>query len=304
VNAIAVSPDGTQAVSGGQDQDLVLWDLTNEQFIRRLENGHTDIVLSVAYTSDADHIVSGSVDTTLLLWDVDVTSPTYSQPIRQFEGHDSVVSAVDFAPNGSSVVSASRDGTVRLWDVSNGFELRRFSSEDGTIPRTVDFNDDGRTVLTGMDDSTLREWRVLTDRSDLIAWTLLNRHVREATCRERQLFDIVPLCDAEGNSPVPREPFPLPSATPAPDVPQLAVGGTATVNTDGGDNLLLRSVPDNSDGDGNVVERLPDASTVTLVEGPLQAGGYTWWLVRAESGVEGWAVQSVPQDGLQTLIAN
>jgi uncharacterized protein YgiM (DUF1202 family) len=81
----------------------------------------------------------------------------------------------------------------------------------------------------------------------------------------------------------------------------LAVGRQATVNTTEGDSLNIRSGP----GTGfDVVARLSAGTRVTLLEGPRDAGGFTWWRIRISTGLEGWAVQSVDDGGLplQTLV--
>jgi hypothetical protein len=43
---------------------------------------------------------------------------------------------------------------------------------------------------------------------------------------------------------------------------------------------------------------------VLLLEGPRSAGGFVWWRIRIPSGVEGWVVESVDDNGtrLRTLI--
>lgn len=81
----------------------------------------------------------------------------------------------------------------------------------------------------------------------------------------------------------------------------LAVGGLALVNTTEGDQLNVRANPGTS---AAVVGKLSNGARVTLLDGPRFAEGYTWWKVRTASGIEGWAVESVNENGtqLQTLL--
>lgn len=81
----------------------------------------------------------------------------------------------------------------------------------------------------------------------------------------------------------------------------LAVGGLALVNTTDGDQLNVRANPGTS---AAVVGKLSNGARVTLLDGPRFAEGYTWWKVRTSSGIEGWAVESVNDNGtqLQTLL--
>ncbi|MBL8161994.1 MAG: SH3 domain-containing protein [Anaerolineae bacterium] len=81
----------------------------------------------------------------------------------------------------------------------------------------------------------------------------------------------------------------------------LTPGGLATINTTEGDTLNMRLGPGlNFD----IVARLRDGERVTVVEGPRSAEGFTWWKLRTAAGIEGWAVESVQEDGtrLQTLL--
>jgi hypothetical protein len=81
----------------------------------------------------------------------------------------------------------------------------------------------------------------------------------------------------------------------------LAVGGIALINTTEGDQLNIRLGPGR---DFDVVARLSAGERVTLLEGPRAGDGFTWWKVRTGSGIEGWAVESVDDNGtrLQTLV--
>lgn len=74
--------------------------------------GHTDFVLSVAFSPDGMRIVSGSVDNTVRVWDAD-----RSRSVKgQFQEHIDDVSVVAFSPDGSWIVSGSHDCTLRIWD--------------------------------------------------------------------------------------------------------------------------------------------------------------------------------------------
>ena len=214
VNTVAVSRDGTRALTAGEDNLLLLWDLTTGTLIREIGSSgaimHTDEVLSVAFDVAGQRAVSGGADKRVILWNIET-----GDAIRQFDEHDQNVFAVDFAPDGDSVVSASFDRTIRLWDLESGFELRRISTDD-SAPQTIEFGQQGLKVLTGMDDSTAREWRILTDITDLIAWTFANRYVPVPSCEDRRDFELEPLCADDVSNPPTPTPFPLPTTTPLP----------------------------------------------------------------------------------------
>jgi hypothetical protein len=115
------------------------------------------------------------------------------------------------------------------------------------------------------------------------------------------------------NQPTPSSLLLAPSLTPPPVPPDqvviatpvfgavLRIGGLATVQTTQGDKLNMRLSPDLS---APVLAQLETGTHVTVVDGPRTANGFTWWKIRAANGLEGWAVESVDDDGirLQTLL--
>ncbi|MEB3831803.1 WD40 repeat domain-containing protein, partial [Phormidium sp. CCY1219] len=67
VRAVAITPDGTGAVSASYDNTLKLWDLATGSE-RATLTGHSDLVMAVAITPDGTGAVSASDDNTLKLW--------------------------------------------------------------------------------------------------------------------------------------------------------------------------------------------------------------------------------------------
>ncbi|MCB9450470.1 MAG: SH3 domain-containing protein [Anaerolineaceae bacterium] len=109
-----------------------------------------------------------------------------------------------------------------------------------------------------------------------------------------------PLLIAPSLTPPPVAPGDVTVAAPAFGA-TLHVGGLATVQTTQGDRLNMRLSPGL---DAPVVARLDSGARLTIVDGPRTVSGFVWWKVRAANGVEGWAVESVEEDGvrLQTLL--
>jgi WD40 repeat protein len=299
INDIAVYPGGRYILSASNDGTMILWDLEAGEALQQFTD-HNAPVRSVTFNETGDQAASGGADGTIILWNFTAQSPLAGSLVRRIEGHDRAVIGLDFSPDGEDIISSSLDNTLRLWNTENGFELRRYTPQDQVSFRNSEFNADGRIILTGMSDGSIREWRMLTVLNELLAWTLANRFVPELTCADRVTFSIEPLCDADGLSPT-STPFPLPTPTVTPDIPQLGIGGTAIVNTDNRDSLNLRA---DTAVNASIIERLIDGETVELLEGPIRADGYTWWRLRTAAGNEGWAVESVPEDGIRTLIPN
>ncbi|MCL1475722.1 WD40 repeat domain-containing protein, partial [Argonema antarcticum] len=109
VNAVAVTPDGKQAISGSFDDTLKLWNLATGEELFTF-GGHSSPVTAVAVTPDGKQAISGSNDDTLKLWNLETGAE-----LKTFKGHSSAVTAVAVTPDGKQAISGSNDDTLKLW---------------------------------------------------------------------------------------------------------------------------------------------------------------------------------------------
>lgn len=123
---------------------------------RRLFQGHTDWVVSAAFSPDNRTALSASQDNTLILWDI-----ATGEALRRFTGHEDWVWDAAFSPDGTLAASASQDGTLMIWSVASGEALHRLEGHTGVV-RSVAFSPDGQQLLSGSVDKTLILWDVAT----------------------------------------------------------------------------------------------------------------------------------------------
>jgi hypothetical protein len=77
----------------------------------------------------------------------------------------------------------------------------------------------------------------------------------------------------------------------------LQAGAPAQVVNVGEAALLVRGQP----GTGQPVQaRFPEGTQVTIVEGPVEADGYTWWRIEANN-ISGWSAEGDPETGTTWL---
>src|SRR5262249_29729574 len=105
------SPDGRQAVSGGDDATVRLWDVETGKQLRRFQ-GHTGNVCGVAFSPDGKRVLSGG-GKPMRLWDAST-----GKELWRFEGHTDGIYDVAFSPDGKRALSGSGDKTMRLWQLS------------------------------------------------------------------------------------------------------------------------------------------------------------------------------------------
>ncbi|KAG6326172.1 hypothetical protein ID866_12917 [Astraeus odoratus] len=92
-----------------------VWDAHTGSQIGSPFEGHTDSVLSVAFSPDGRWIVSGSFDKTIRVWD----AHPGSQIQNSFEGHAGCVESVSFSSDGMFVVSGSLDKQICVWMIGH-----------------------------------------------------------------------------------------------------------------------------------------------------------------------------------------
>jgi len=147
VRALAISPDGRQAVSGSFDTSAIRWSLAKnaaEQVLRF----HEGAVNAVIFLRDGRIATSGE-DARIAIW-----TPGEPQPAKIFEGHEGPVVGLSLSPDGSTLASASWDHTARLWPLAGG--APRLIEGHAQNVNGVAFAPGGRALVTAGYDATLR----------------------------------------------------------------------------------------------------------------------------------------------------
>lgn len=149
VRALAISADGTEAVSGSFDTSAIRWSLTRnaaEQVMRF----HDDAVNAVAYLKDG-RIVTAGADAHIAIW-----TPGKAKPDTVLDGHTAPIVSLAVSPDGKLLASASWDHTVRLWPLDGG-EPHVLKGNEMNV-NGVAFTPDGTHVISAGYDTTIRIW--------------------------------------------------------------------------------------------------------------------------------------------------
>ena len=159
VRALAISPDGTQALSGSFDTSAIRWSLQRnaaEQVLRF----HDGAVNAVAFLSDGRIATSGE-DARIAIW-----RAGEPQPAMVLEGHQAPVVALAVSPDGATLASASWDHTARLWPLAGG--APRVIEGHTQNVNGVAFTIDGRALVTVGYDATLRVTPLVGDGGPIV----------------------------------------------------------------------------------------------------------------------------------------
>jgi WD40 repeat protein len=168
----AFRPDGRQAASS-MDRVIRLWDIArNGNDAARMLTGHTDVILSIAYSPDGRLLLSGGFDQQVLVWDTDDGRLLYTFP-------DRVTKTISIAlhPGGELLATADDDFVARLWRIAPAalqleplppeempaaVELRAELRGHSNAIEMVRFSPDGRRLYSASKGETIREWDVAT----------------------------------------------------------------------------------------------------------------------------------------------
>ncbi len=144
---LAVSPDGSFCVSG-ISSTAELRNTKNGQTVRSFV-GHTDSVVSAAFSADGKWLITGSMDNTARVWDV-----ATGDQVLLLSGNTGEVQSVAISSDGSQVLTGSN--TARLWNIFLKDQQLVF-----TVPAAITSSalaPDGQSILIGDESGNSGIW--------------------------------------------------------------------------------------------------------------------------------------------------
>ncbi|WP_263485750.1 WD40 repeat domain-containing protein [Mesorhizobium sp. CO1-1-11] len=151
-------PDGTSALTAGDDGEIVQRKLADGAVLHVFQSGQNGGVNKLAISPDGRRAVSGHDTGNVIIWDL-----VNGSVLHVLTGHDWSISAVAVSPDGKQALSGSIDGTLKLWDIDSGKQLRSWHGhEQGTYGAV--FTADGHHLITGSGDLTIKVWDVDSGR--------------------------------------------------------------------------------------------------------------------------------------------
>ena len=158
--SVAFSPDGKRIVTGskrenafeGQGSPAVtrVWDAKTGRPLLDMK-GHTEDVLSVAFSPDGTRILTGDgfvrgwsvMPKEAVIWDAGS-----GKRLLGIKGHIGNIHSVAFSPDGNCIVTGGQNSTANVWDARSGRLLLELEPYVEFI-YSVAFSPDGTRIVTG-----------------------------------------------------------------------------------------------------------------------------------------------------------
>jgi len=199
--AMSFSPDRKQALTGGADGVIRLWDLATGKELRASKP--TDTVYSLAFSPDGKQALAGTMAGSVSTWapeggklrEIIKDQGAAAVLVAFLPGGEQAltvwadgeirtwalkngrrISSIQVPPlysacpcaDGKRIVIGTQEGPIHVWDLSTGKEIVGLKGHEGNVLSVVDFSPDGSRIVSCGDDQTLRVWDAKTGKEILV----------------------------------------------------------------------------------------------------------------------------------------
>lgn len=158
-NGLAWSPDSKSLALGLVAASDNLWVMNVQQLLAGTDkpyitlNGHTDVVLQVAWSTDSKTLATSSMDNTVRLWDAASGKVVSSLPVMSAEFTET---GMVWSPDGKSLAVTAGGNQIKLFDASG--QVIKTLDEPGKV-LSLQWSADGKTLLSVVEGGIIHAWQ-------------------------------------------------------------------------------------------------------------------------------------------------
>ncbi|MGW8317442.1 MAG: WD40 repeat domain-containing protein [Bacteroidales bacterium] len=162
VTALDINMKGNILLSGGWDNTMILWDLTNDTILSQFGD-HSDMIWDVAFSHDENNVASASWDASINIWDIESGALLYklrqepkfkivrTEPFHEERVAQNMVNTIAFSPDDKFLASGSSDGMIRIWDLESGKLRETIDIHDSASVNSLLFDQSGDRLISSSD---------------------------------------------------------------------------------------------------------------------------------------------------------
>lgn len=163
IRSLDVSANGKWLATGGQYDNIKMWDLSTYKEIAEFQDTDSGPVEVLKFnrasnTLSPSVLVSGGEDGAIRSWDLYKRQQLHPHP---FVGHQSRLFSVRFSPDGNLLASGGADGTVQIRNLATGQLIHKFPRQRQSIVQ-IRFSPDGRQLAAQSVDGATHLWNPIT----------------------------------------------------------------------------------------------------------------------------------------------
>ncbi len=158
VNIVTFSPDGRYLASGGSDNTIKIWQISDGKLFRTIVH-RAPLIHSIAFSPCGSYLASagGSSDSAnhaIKLWRV--SDGALVRTIANFSG---AITSIAFSPDGNYLASGHFGGLIHLWHIEDGTLVLTLEASLSHI-YFVAYSPDGRYLASADADGTVKIWQM------------------------------------------------------------------------------------------------------------------------------------------------
>lgn len=152
----AGSPNPHQAITGGLDNTIRVWDLRKNEVLLTLQ-GHTDTITGLRLSPDGSYVLSNAMDNSVRIWDIRPYS-AFQRCVKVLTGaqhnYEKNLLRCAWSPDGSKVTAGSADRFVYVWDTTSRMILYKLPGHQASV-NEVDFHPTEPIIASCSSDKTI-----------------------------------------------------------------------------------------------------------------------------------------------------
>jgi WD40 repeat protein len=159
IRALAMSPDGKLAATGGDDGLIQLWEVDTGKPGAKLTDS-SEWVLCLTFSPDNKHLAAGYYDGSIRLWDVAgakkiADMPAKPNPPPKEAPEPTPTHSLAFTPDGKVLAQGRGDGLIQFLNVADG-KVLRVATGHGSAVTGMAFHASGKVLASSSKDRTVR----------------------------------------------------------------------------------------------------------------------------------------------------